>query len=149
MTQEVLKLALEALENNKQTHYYCEDTWYSCPKHEEGCANDSVGDECNCGADEANAEIDKVITAIKEALAQEQEPVAWKHPDKNMVFWEDTKEVDEYHGFKPTIPLYPYPQRTWVGLTDEERSYYLQSASNVGWWQAAQFIEAKLKEKNT
>ena len=54
-----------------------------------------------------------VCEALIEALAQpEQEPVAWKHPDKNMVFWEDTKEVDEYHGFKPTIPLYPHPQRT-------------------------------------
>ena len=39
-------------------------------------------------------------------------------------------------------------KREFVGLTDDERSYYLQSASNVGWWQAAQFIEAKLKEKN-
>ena len=38
--------------------------------------------------------------------------------------------------------------REWVGLTDEERSYYLQSAHNVGWWRAAKFIEAKLKEKN-
>jgi hypothetical protein len=36
----------------------------------------------------------------------------------------------------------------WVGLTDEERSYYLQAAANVGWWQAALFVEAKLKEKN-
>jgi hypothetical protein len=44
------------------------------------------------------------------ALAQPaQEPVAWKHPDKNMVFWKDTKEVDEYHVFKPTIPLYTAP----------------------------------------
>jgi hypothetical protein len=41
------------------------------------------------------------------------------------------------------------PAKQWVGLTDEERSYYLQSASNVGWWQAAKMIEAKLKEKNT
>ena len=39
-------------------------------------------------------------------------------------------------------------KREWVGLTDEERSYYLQSASNVGWWQAAKMIEAKLKDKN-
>ena len=70
MEREALKLALEALENNMQTHHYCEDTWYSCPKHEEGCANDSEGDECNCGADKANAEIDKAITAIKAALAQ-------------------------------------------------------------------------------
>lgn len=73
MTQEVLKLALEALENNKQDHRCCEDTWYSCPKHEDGCLNDAEGDECNCGADETNAEIDKTITAIKEALAQPQE----------------------------------------------------------------------------
>ena len=77
--RQALELALEALENNRQTHHYCEDTWYSCPKHEEGCANESEGDECNCGADKANAEIDQAITAIKEALAQpEQEPVAWK-----------------------------------------------------------------------
>ena len=48
--------------------------------------------------------------AIKESLTgAEQEPVAWKHPDKNMVFWEDTKKVDEYHGFKLTIPLYASP----------------------------------------
>ena len=66
---EALRMALEALENNKQTHYYCEDTWYSCPQHEDGCANESVGDECTCGADKANAEIDQAITAIKEALA--------------------------------------------------------------------------------
>mgnify|MGYP000273836297 CR=1 FL=1 len=62
MTQtEALRLALEVLKNNRRTHHYCEDTWYSCPKHEDGCANDSEGDECNCGADEANAEIDQAI----------------------------------------------------------------------------------------
>jgi hypothetical protein len=83
MTQtEALKLALEALEKNKQTHYYCEDTWYSCPQHEDGCANDSVGDECNCGADKANAEIDKAITAIKEALSAER--VAQPEPYKGI-----------------------------------------------------------------
>ena len=83
---EALKLALEALENNKQTHHYCEDTWYSCPKHEDGCANDAEGDECNCGADKANAEIDATITAIKEALAQ---PQPWeKFCDSNCV-WTD------------------------------------------------------------
>ena len=75
---EALKMALEALESNKQKHNYCEDTWYSCPKHEDGCANEAEGAECNCGADEINAQFDKAITAIKEALAQpEQEPVAY------------------------------------------------------------------------
>ena len=62
-------LALETLENNRRTHYYCEDTWYSCPKHEDGCANEAEGDECNCGADKANQEIDNAITAIKQARA--------------------------------------------------------------------------------
>ena len=72
-TQErkVMELAIDALENNRQTHHYCEDTWYSCPKHEDGCANESEGNECNCGADKANAEIDKAITDIKEALEQQ------------------------------------------------------------------------------
>ena len=65
---EALQLALKALGSNRRTHHYCEDTWYSCPKHEDGCANDSEGDECNCGADKVNAGIDQAITAIKEAL---------------------------------------------------------------------------------
>ena len=86
---EAMKQALEALENNRQTHHYCEDTWYSCPKHEEGCANDSEGDECNCGADKANIEIDAAITSLRQAIREhamyevqrlgqeiEQEPVA-------------------------------------------------------------------------
>ena len=77
MTQtEALRLALETLESNRRTHHYCEDTWYSCPKHEDGCANDSEGDECNCGADEANAGIDQAITAIKAALEAKDEPLA-------------------------------------------------------------------------
>ena len=81
---EALRLALEALESNRRTHHYCEDTWYSCPKHEDGCANDSEGDECNCGADEVNAEIEQAITAIEAALLSQSdgeakdEPVAFK-----------------------------------------------------------------------
>lgn len=67
---DVMKQALEALESNKRKHYYCEDRWYSCPKHEDGCANDSDGNECNCGADEVNAEIDSAITALRQAIQQ-------------------------------------------------------------------------------
>ena len=102
---------------------------------------------------------EEAIAAIKEALAQpEQEPVAWKHPDKNMVFWEDTKEVDEYHGFKPTIPLYTTPpQRTWVDLTDTqiEQAYFEvvqeHRCAPMPWGQV-QFGRAlldKFKEVNT
>ena len=124
MTQEALRMALEALENGD----------VPTPKN--------VGKNLDA------------ITAIKEALAQTQEPVAWKLPDKNVVFWEDTKEVDEYHGFKPTIPLYTTPPpRTWVGLTDDEvaQAMYRADAIFTGPMQFkfAKEIEAKLKEKNS
>ena len=89
-----------------------------------------------------------LVDDVIEALAQpEQEPVAWKLPDKNVVFWEDTKEVDEYHGFKPTIPLYTTPpQRTWVGLTDDDWDDIFGDAMTIG--EAIKATEAKLKQKN-
>ena len=107
----------------------------------------------------------QVVDGLKTALAEQtvkesltvavQEPVAWKHPDKNMVFWEDTKKVDEYHGFKLTIPLYTAPpRREWVGLTDEEIDEIGKAVigfnSLSGWEnEFGLAIESKLKEKNT
>ena len=44
-------------------HYYCEDSWYSCPKAEDGCAQDNDG-ECNCGTDNHNAEVLKVFADL-------------------------------------------------------------------------------------
>ena len=79
--RELMQHALEALEANRRTHYYCEDSWYSCPKHEDGCANEAEGNECNCGADKANAEIDYVTAAIKEALAQPEQEFIEHHVD--------------------------------------------------------------------
>lgn len=52
---------LELLKASKQPHTYCEDPWYSCPKHEDGCADDRRGPECDCGADEWNAKVDAVL----------------------------------------------------------------------------------------
>lgn len=49
----------------KRSHYYCEDSWYSCPKAEDGCANDSRGPECDCGADEHNAEVDALMALLR------------------------------------------------------------------------------------
>ena len=165
--RELMQQALEALEANRRTHYYCEDSWYSCPKHEDGCANEAEGNECNCGADKANAEIDYVTAAIKEALAQpEQEPVAWAdeiiddlHAQYNT---DGIKEIDSGDALirldeaiaaveeaekRHTTP----PQRTWVGLTDEEISDLWCKVSNTDFVTAdthvfARAIEAKLKE---
>ena len=133
---EALKLALEALENLRPEGYW-----------------------------------NKAITAIKEALAQTQEPkigcvnhdcdkckaqtqepVAWLEPE-----WGE--EICPEVGFEATttsdhprdlcwIPLYPHPpQRTWVGLTDEEENEYNYLGPDMHW--VIQEIAAKLKEKNT
>ena len=40
-------------------------------------------------------------------------------------------------------------QRTWVGLTDEEREQVINANTSTGLWHMAKDIEAKLKEKNT
>ena len=46
------------------------------------------------------------------------------------------------------VPLYTTPpQRTWVGLTDEEENEYNYLGPDMHW--VIQEIEAKLKEKNT
>jgi predicted RNA-binding Zn ribbon-like protein len=45
-----------------------------------------------------------------------------------------------------TQPVQP-PQRTWVGLTDEERSQLV--TLHHGWNEYGQAIEQSLKEKNT
>ena len=84
---------------------------------------------------------------IKEALAQpEQEPVG-KFAKFTDGIWREV--TDGSAG----APLYTTPQRTWVGLTDEEWNaiYYkfAEHGASVSGWDFAKAIEAKLKEKNT
>ena len=98
--------------------------------------------------------IENAITAIKEALAQpEQEPVAWMYPDAlcdKACLYLCTKGFTQF----PECATTP-PQRTWVGLTDEEiaeieNGYVVDYRIPAGCgWNFAKDIEAKLKEKNT
>ena len=57
-------LVLRLAELARRKHYYCEDSWYSCPKHPDGCANDGLGPDCNCGADQINAEVDAILSEL-------------------------------------------------------------------------------------
>ena len=70
-----------------------------------------------------------VIKNLKAQLAQKQEPIA-------MLF-----------GSLPVYDRTTPPQRTWVGLTDEEENEYNYLGPDMYW--VIQEIEAKLKEKNT
>ena len=51
------------LECFKRSHYYCPDSWYTCPKHPDGCCNDDAGEECNCGVEQWNAQIEVLLAA--------------------------------------------------------------------------------------
>jgi hypothetical protein len=122
MTQEALKLALEAMEL------------------------------CN-GAETVDGVViytDKEIAAIKEALAQpEQEPVAWVvySSAENDIVW-----ADKGKRLKQNTPLYTTPpQRTWVGLTDDEiaQGWKESWVAEQAWQSAVWWAEEKLKERNT
>jgi hypothetical protein len=112
MSIEVMKQALEALECSRQSHYYCEDTWYSCPKHDDGCANEAEGDECNCGADETNKTIDAAITALRAAIeqAEKQEPFGYFQYAPHFDAWVQNRDSNEGVAFYTAPRQEPYDQ---------------------------------------
>ena len=81
---------------------------------------------------------DEAITAIKEALAQTQEPVAWEQ------FYPDIGKPQI--AFNAEVIGYVAPQRTWVGLTAKEKHEFRYSHMTTA--DFIEDIEAKLKEKN-
>jgi hypothetical protein len=91
----------------------------------------------------------EAIQVGKQAIAEleSQEPVAYLcEPDEDGLF--DLPTPDK--GCKDCFPVYRHPQRTWVGLAKEDRlcAKYMQDAPN-GIEAVIDYIEAKLKEKNT
>jgi len=161
MTKEVLKQALEALETNNKA-------W----KH--------LADSGDAGFWEAEEQpfyemSVKAITAIKSALANEalerkaenarelgldyepleakDEPVAWMYEVNHAHTCLDLFEPpDDAYDEGTLYPLYTTPpQRTWVGLTDEEIVLIVAECSASHQHTDIHFaraIEAKLKEKN-
>ena len=99
----------------------------------------------------------ELLNDVEKALAQpEQEPVAYINIEERKLEWAykymswDTPTVVNL----PKIPLYTTPpQRTWVGLTDEDITelHYEIKVRLMGTYKTEDIyraIEAKLKEKN-
>ena len=90
----------------------------------------------------------KAITALREALAeqpaQQQEPAFWTRKQ-----WGMDREFCEKPFTTDWEPLYTSPpaQRTWVGLTNQERENVIDNSLTPACVVLA--TEAKLKEKNT
>jgi len=58
-----LVLAMESLRKNTG-HLECDDSWYSCPLSEGGCADDSREKKCNCGAQESIEALAKISAML-------------------------------------------------------------------------------------
>jgi hypothetical protein len=95
----------------------------------------------------------KIATDLRQAIAglESQEPVAWMKPDvlcDRACMYLCTKGFTQ---FPECATIHP-PQRTWVGLTDEDAEEVWQSVQASDFHDCvkpfAQGIEAKLKEKN-
>ena len=93
----------------------------------------------------------QAITALRQALETEQEPVLW------LKTWSDGSVSvlkTKSHAFADheLEPLYTAPpKREWVGLTDEEVSYCRYAATfcdELDTAYMAELIEKDLKEKN-
>ena len=107
----------------------------------------------------------------KETLAQKQEPVALQYSKKD-IDWQHEQQIKAQASTQPQrtdeeeylskayrlanelrchLAIAPAPQRTWVGLTDEDRlKLWLKTESeDVDRYAFANAIEAKLKELNT
>ena len=132
MTQEALKMALDALETELSIDW-------------------TNNDEFNKSAKKMH----EAIKVIKEALAQpEQEPVAWRAPN-----WSNLHGKYGYRDFDDPVcgidgkpspnnePLYTHSQRTWVGLIDkdmnEPKTHIFDFIAGALW------AESILKERNT
>ncbi len=120
------------------------------------------------------ANLDRIPLFTKEALAQTQEPVAWLITDEKInslqvdsiqrlvdrarhAHMTDIKlrinGQDEWHQadwLKHLTRTTP-PQRTWVGLTDEEiaQGWKESWVTEQAWQSAVWWAEDKLKDKNT
>ena len=86
-----------------------------------------------------------LVNALREALASQGEALASEAIEQPAQQWQSTADKCELQKVPANGSLLP-AQRTWVGLTDEERHACTQSPfTTENFWA----IEAKLKEKNS
>jgi len=144
-----------ALEAKDETHGSpCPEFWDWLPK---AYRDGDIGDESKFT--KYNMEV--AFLAGKQLAASEakDEPVAWRYDQAKYrtndlrgrqwafnVFSQAKPYIDEM--VQNVTPLYTTPpQRTWVGLTDEEANQLWESTDSD--WELMKRTEAKLKEKNT
>ena len=99
------------------------------------------------------SKLDAAIQAGRQAIAEleSQEPVALETVYETIIQWDEGGGKRSRRDLaRRIIDLYTHPpQRTWVGLTDDEQQQAYEQWQNEGWGVFYRSIEAKLKELNT
>ena len=178
MTQEALKLALDALEtelsidwtNNDEFNASAEKMYEAIAAIKEALTQptpaeyamgyaEGFNDGCKpkpeqWGASvvthpEYVAEQKRKTEELRSMLTQpEQEPVAYINVEERKLEWAKPISWNTPTTVKlERIPLYTHSQRTWVGLTDEQK-YQLCNSNYNRDSELVEMVEAKLKQKN-
>ena len=136
---EALRLALEFIPSISPA-FICEASHHK--KHEQHASNEPCPHV---------AKQKQVYEAIKAALEAKDEPVAWVYPE----FWQHLENLNCGTAYRLSgigrQPLYTTPpQRTWVGLSDEEAMQICVDCGCLSedWLVLLDAIEAKLRSKN-
>lgn len=92
----------------------------------------------------------QTITHLEQPKEPEQEPVAWMTPDREGFRIRFSPPENDVPLGWDALYITP-PKRTWVGLTDREKSnLWLESRAAIPRFHTyASLVDAKLKEKNT
>jgi hypothetical protein len=88
------------------------------------------------------------MTDLREALAQEEKPPVKSYCGGKPNY---CTPVDAVNISQERVDETAKCKREWVGLTDadKEEAFDELQESDGGFWEFADYIEAKLKEKNT
>lgn len=79
-------------------HYICEDPWFSCPKSEEGCANDNAPDECTCIAEEHEQRVVALLQWLERANLVDEKPQSYCLYTLRRRTIDSNKFYGPYHG---------------------------------------------------
>ena len=96
------------------------------------------------------------VSTYKEQLETKDEPFEYWNAVEGWVKIDEVREHFESascgtiykNGGEGRVPLYTTPQRTWVGLTDEEIFEIHKQVDSMQYLTFGKAIEAKLKDKN-
>jgi hypothetical protein len=150
MSVEAMKQALDAL-NNTDTHPLSSAEQYFKETQAMEALEDAIADAEEVTIDWEAVAADQALT-IAMMKAEKQQPVAWTNKENLL----DLKSGVCSHMYAKKeddddLPLYTAPpQRTWVGLTNDEICEVAEIDGADAWlFGIARSIEAKLREKNT